>query len=363
MNKLPLVKPFLPPKKVLINAISEVLYSDYIAEGEAVKEFQRKFSMIIGNPFSLPVSSGTAALHIALILCGVTNNDEVISTALTSEATNISILMTGAKVIFADIDINNGLISPDNIEKCITKNTKAIVVVHYAGMICDMDRINEISIKYNIPVIEDAAHSFLGKYNGKYIGNNSRFTIFSFQAIKHMTTIDGGMLCCTKESDYIKAKRIKWFGLDKDVPRLQNNITQLGYKYNMNNVTATIGIKQLDYLESNVMKYIKNGLYLDEQLKDYSGVKIVKYNNNTSQAYWLYTLLVENREGFIKKLEEQGISASPLHLRNDKHDIFNNKNVLSNLDYFYERMVHIPCGWWMRKKDIDRMISVIKSGW
>jgi dTDP-4-amino-4,6-dideoxygalactose transaminase len=187
---IPLIKPFIPSKDILMPRLEQTLYSGYIAEGEATAEFEIKLSELIGNPFCLTVNSGTAALHIALTLIGVKKGDEVISTALTAEPTNTTIALTGAKVVFADVDLDTGLISAEAIEANISERTKAIMVVHYAGMVCDMNRINALSEKYNIPVIEDAAHAFMSMYKDEYVGNNSLYTCFSFQAIKHLTTVE-----------------------------------------------------------------------------------------------------------------------------------------------------------------------------
>jgi perosamine synthetase len=360
---IPLVKPYIPNKGKLMPRLEKVLYSGYVAEGEAVASFEQNLCELIGNPYCLTLNSGTAALHIALHLIGVGVGDEVISTALTAEPTNTTIALTGAKVVFADVDIKTGLIDPESIEGLISKKTKAIMVVHYAGMVCDMDRINDISEKFNVPVIEDAAHAFMSKYQGKYIGNNSAYTCFSFQAIKHLTTVDGGMLCLKNEEEYIRAKRLRWFGLDKKISRLESNITEPGYKYHMNNINATIGLVQLDCLEDNVHKYIENGKYYDEALADIKGLTLIPYYKNTQPSYWLYTIKVDRRADFINTLAENGIAASPLHLRNDRHKVFETERKLSNLDVFYEQFVHIPCGWWLTKEDRERIVQVIKKGW
>lgn len=363
MELIPLIKPYLPNRNDLMPRLEEILYSGYIAEGTAVAEFEKKLSELIGNPFCLTLNSGTAALHIALTLIGVGVGDEVISTALTAEPTNTTIALTGANVVFADVDYKTGLISPDSIKSLITERTKAIMVVHYAGMVCDMNRINDISKKYNIPVIEDASHAFLSKYKDKYIGNNSPYTCFSFQAIKQMTTVDGGMLCLNNEEEYFRAKKLRWFGLDKKVSRLQNNITEPGYKYHMNNVLATVGLVQLECLNKNAFCYIENGKYYDDNLKNISGVTLLPYYKNTEPSYWLYTIKVERREEFIRMMEQRGILTSPLHLRNDRHSVFKSTRSLPNLDKFYNEFVHIPCGWWVNDERRENIVSAIKKGW
>lgn len=360
---IPLIKPFIPNNEVLFSRISSVFESGYIAEGNEVYEFELRLKKLLDLKYVLAVNSGTSALHLSLLLLNIKEGDEVISTALTAEPTNTVIKNVGANVVFADVDYETGLISSDSIEEKITPKTRAIMIVHYAGMVCDLDNINLISKKYNLPIIEDAAHAFMSKYNGRYIGSNSRFTIFSFQAIKHLTTVDGGLLTLTNEEDYLRAKKLRWFGLDKNTPRLQNNIVEAGYKYNMNNLNAAIGLVQLEYLDVNVKKYIENGHRLDNQLDGITGTRMIKYYKNTEPSYWLYTLKVERRNEFIKMMEANGFTASPLHLRNDRHSVFNSTEVLPNLDKYYEEFVHIPCGWWLSEDDISRMVNVIKKGW
>lgn len=361
---IPLVKPYIAPRDEMIPAIEKILYSGYIAEGEAVYQFEREFGEYIGNPLVLALNSGTAALHLALLCIGVGVGDEVISTAMTAEPTNTTIALTGARVVWADVDKNTGLISPDSIREKITDRTKAIMIVHYAGMVCDMDRINQISIEFNIPVIEDTAHALGSKYNEKKIGSNSRFTCFSFQAIKHMTTIDGGAISFKNEADLTFVRKMRWFGLDKKVPRLQNDITRAGYKYGMNNVTATIGSIQLKREPELLSRYISNGKYYDDSLKSVDGVTLVPYYPSTEPSYWLYTMKVERRDKFIKMMEAHGISASPLHHRSDTHSVFSeSKCELPGLEEWYNSFIHIPCGWWVDDEIRERITETIKMGW
>lgn len=361
---IPLVKTNIPSKEKLMPELEKVLYSGYVAQGEQVELFERAFGSYIGGGYSLSLNSGTAALHVALILAGVKEGDEVISTALTAEPTNVAIKMTGAKIRYADVDFETGNISPSSIINCINSSTKAIMVVDYAGVPVNVKEIQAISIKYNIPVIHDAAHALGAKYNGKKTGNHFPYTVFSLQAIKHLTTIDGGMLQIQDKDEYEKAKLIRWFGIDKKLSRLDNNIQYQGYKYHMNNVNATIGLVQLLDIETIVDKYIENGKYFDKELTNIAGLELLQYYQNTEPSYWLYTLKVENRDGFIAKLAENGIIASELHKRSDYHDYLNDFNEsLPTLDKFYSKLVHIPCGWWVTPEDREKIVSVIKSGW
>lgn len=361
---IPIVKPYLPPAEELMPALQETLYSGYIAEGEKVYEFEKVFGEYIKNPNSLSLNSGTAALHIALLLAGVGPGDEVISTVLTAEPTNVAIKLVGAKVVWADVQPDTGLLDPKSVREKITERTKAIMLVHYAGMVCDMDEFNRISEEFSIPIIEDTAHALGAKYNGKPIGSNSEYTIFSLQAIKHMTTVDGGVLSLRDASKVDAARKLRWFGLDKKVARLDNDITIPGYKYHMNNVNATVGLIQMKHVREIVGKYIANGKFLDENLKNTSGVEQLSYSSNTEPSYWLYTMKVDNRNGFVKMMADNGFTASELHLRNDRHSVFKESETdLPVFDEFYKKMVHIPCGWWLEESDRERMVEVIKRGW
>ncbi len=361
---IPLVKPYIAPTEEMMPRVEKILYSGYIAEGQAVYDFEREFGEYIGNPLVLALNSGTAALHIALTVLNVGAGDEVISTPMTAEPTNTTIALTGASIVWGDVDARTGLLNPVDVRRKVTARTKAIMLVHYAGMVCDMDAFNAISEETGIPIIEDSAHCLGGKYNGKMIGSNSRVTCFSFQAIKQMTTVDGGAISFTSEEDMDKARKLRWFGLDKKVSRLENDIKRAGFKYGMNNVNATIGSVQLAHIPEVIGTYISNGKYYDEALRNVDGVTLVPYYLHTEPSYWLYTMKVERRDDFIRMMEGQGIMAAPLHHRSDTHSVFAaSRCELPQMEEWYRHFVHIPCGWWVGKEDRERIVEVIKRGW
>lgn len=361
---IPLIKTNIPPREILMPELEEVLYSGYVAQGEKVEEFERSFEKYIGEGHSLSLNSGTAGLHIALILAGIKEGDEVISTPMTAEPTNVAIKMVGAKIRWADIDIETGNISPESVENLINDSTRAIMAVDYAGIPVNVEKLNEISNKYNIPVIEDAAHAIGSKFNGKNAGRHFPYTVFSFQAIKHLTTIDGGVLQIRNTEQYQTGKLIRWFGLDKTKTRLENNIKFQGYKYHMNNVNATIGLVQLRRIDEILKIHISNGIFFDNALKGINGVETLNYYSGSEPSYWLYTLKIEKRNDFIRMMEENGIVASELHKRNDSHLFLNDfPSDLPGMEEFYKKLVHIPCGWWVGKEDRERIVNVIKRGW
>ena len=364
MKTIPLIKPVIAPKNEMMPEIENILYSGYIAQGQAVDDFEAEFAKYIQNDNVLALNSGTGALHIALALTNVNPGDEVISTAMTSEATNTTIKLMGAKVVWGDVDSNTGLIDPISVRGKITERTKAIIVVHYAGMVCNMDEFNKLSKEFNIPIIEDSAHALASKYDGMPVGSNSEFTCFSFQAIKQMTTVDGGAISFSSNKYIEEARKLRWFGLSKKVSRLENDVKRAGFKYNMNNINATIGLVQMRHIRDIIAVHVSNGKYYDEKLKNIPGITLVPYYDNTEPSYWMYTMRVENRDEFIEMMQSNGIVASPLHHRNDTHSVFaESKCDLPSLDKFYNSYVHIPCGSWVNKGDREYIADIIKKGW
>lgn len=363
---IPLVKPFIAPREELMPEIERVLYSGYIASGREVVKFEDLLKTALDNKKCLALNSGSAALHIAFVLLGLGVGDEVISTAMTAEPTNTTIAQTGAKIVWGDIDPRTGLLDPDSVESKITTKTKAIVLVHYAGMVCDMKEFDRISKKYQIPIIEDAAHALGSGFGNSITGScdYSAFTCFSFQAIKHFTTVDGGAITMKSQDNCEEAARLRWFGLDKAKSRLENDITRIGYKYAMNNVNAVIGSVQGKYINQILCRSIANGQYYDKAFSSLPGITVPLYTKESKPSYWLYTLLVEDRENFIRLLKTGDVEASPLHHRNDTHSVFSASRCdLPGLDAFYSSFVHIPCGWWVDDASREKIVSLIKSGW
>ena len=195
-------------------------------------------------------------------------------------------------------------------------------------------------------------------------GCNAPYTVFSLQAIKHLTTVDGGFLAMLSDAELDRARRLRWFGLDKKRSRLENDIKEVGYKYAMNNVNATIGLVQMQYVRDIVGRYISNGKYYDHELANVEGVTLPYYYPKAEASYWLYTMKVERRDDFIRMMESKGITASPLHHRSDTHSIFaESRRDLPGMEEWYNSFVHIPCGWWVNDEDRANIVEAIKKGW
>jgi len=360
---LPLVKVAMPLKEHFMPALESVLYSGMIAEGEEVYKFEEAFAHHYSLKNVLAMSSGTAALHAALTLAGVRPGDEVISTPMTAEPTNLSVLYCGASVVWADVDPVSGNMDPDSVQSLVTAKTKAILCVHYAGYPARLTELRAIADKFGIALIEDCAHALGATYRDQPIGSIGDYSIFSFQAIKHMTTVDGGMLVLKDESKVVEAKKFRWFGMLKGVPRTEMDITSIGYKYNMSNVTAAIGLVQLGSIDEVVGRHIDNGRYYDFALSKVSGVDFARVENCAKSSYWLYTMLSDDSNSIEATLVSNGIFSSKLHRPNSLHSIFSkSKRTLPGLDAFYEKLLHIPCGWWVSDEDRERIVHVISKG-
>jgi len=367
-GEIPLFKVSLPPPSILMPRLEEILYSGQISEGVPVVEFEHRFADFVGCPDVLSFYSGTAALHGALVLAGIKPGDEVISTAMTAEPTNMAILHAGGKIVWADVDPSNGNLSATAIAEKITERTRAIIVVHYGGIPASINDIRAAVAERGIPVIEDAAHALGARYAGAPIGKHSEFVMFSLQAIKHMTTADGGMLACNGTGDQeallARGRRFRWFGIDRTAPRTEVDVAEVGYKYHMNNVTATIGLVQLDHIAPIIARHIVNGQFFDQALQGIPGLSLCKWDDCAEPAYWFYTVLVEERERFSRHLEAHGIVNSQAHKRNDLHSVFAaSRCELPGLDYFSRQMIHIPCGWWVDDERRKYIVDVIRKGW
>lgn len=343
--------------------LRDVLYSGQISEGEPVYEFERRFGQFVNQPNVLSFCSGTAALHTALILAGVQPGDEVISTPMTAEPTNMAICHAGGRIVWADVDARNGNLTAETIADKVTPRTRAIMVVHYGGIPAPLASIRKVAEAYHIPVIEDAAHALGARYGGQLIGAHSEYVMYSLQAIKHLTTVDGGMLVCRDPDDLPRGRLVRWFGIDRQATRTSVDARRIGYKYNMNNVTAAIGLVQLEHIASVIQRHIENGQCFDRALQDIPGLETCAWDAKAEPSYWFYTVLAERRDDLSRHLTEHGIGNSQVHKRNDWHTIFaDSRCELPGLDLFYSRMLHIPCGWWLTTQDAEFIVDVIRKG-
>jgi dTDP-4-amino-4,6-dideoxygalactose transaminase len=282
---------------------------------------------------------------------------------MTAEPTNTTILQAGATPVFADVDSSTGNLNPAAVEACLSERTKAICVVHYAGYPAALDELRKLADRNNVALIEDCAHALGARYAGKAIGSIGDSALFSFQAIKHITTVDGGMLTVRDADKLPLARRLRWFGLTKNVPRTEVDISRVGYKYNMTNVAATIGLKQLTGVDSLIQRHVENGRFYDQAFAKVSGLTPASIPDDAEPSYWLYTLLSDDSEDVERRLASIGVAASKLHRPNHLHSVFAPfRREMPGLDKFYRRLVHIPCGWWVTGEDRERIVDALARG-
>jgi perosamine synthetase len=356
--------------KEAIEYSNSVIKSTHISAGKVAEAFEKKLisELNVVNPVTL--NSATSALHLALVVAGIKKGDEVIIPAQTFIATGLVVLMQGATPVFADIQLETGNIDPLSIKEKITSKTKAIIPVHWSGYPCDMDEINQIAKENNLIVIEDAAHAIGAKYKGKAIGSISNFTAFSFQAIKHLTTGDGGALCCLNSNDFYQAKRRRWFDIDRDnaKPSILGervyDAEEIGYKYHMNDIAAAMGIGNLKTLPEILNHHKTIATIYSNGLKNIPGIELMKYKNDRESSWWFYQIKLENREDFIKKLNSKGIPSSVVHLRIDKNSVLGGlRNELVNQNEFNAKQVSLPIHMGLSEEITQSFIEEIKKGW
>ncbi len=348
--------------------LKRTLLSGYIGQGPRVEEFENALSERLEAPHALTVNSATSGLQLALRLSGVGQGNEVITSALTCTATNWAILAQGAIPVWADIDERTANIDPGTIEELITPRTKAVMVVHWGGYPADLDEIWSVAGKHRLKVIEDAAHAFGSTYRGRHVGTRSDFGVFSFQAIKHLTTVDGGLLVSRDAADCARGKLLRWYGIDRDADRAdfrcEGDVSEWGWKFHMNDVAATIGLEQLKHVDSIIARHRDNAAFYTRELSGISGVTQLDLKSDRASASWLYTIKVNARDKFMAAMKERGIMTSRVHERNDKHStVAAYKRPLPHLDRFITEMVCIPVGWWVGEEDRQYIVDCMKAGW
>jgi len=366
---IPLFFPYIPDE-ALAN-VTDTLSGRWIGQGPKVDKFEELIKKkFLGACEPLAVGSGTDALHLSYILAGIKNGDKVMVPTFTCTATNIPLLYIGAELIFIDIDPDTMNVSVQDIRSKISPEIKAIVTVDYGGVCCDYEEIKKIADDFSIPIIQDAAHSIGSKYNHKWVGSFNDFTIFSFQAIKTLTTGDGGLLSIQASEKIELAKRLRWFGIDrlkKQGGIWENDIIDVGYKYQMTDIAASIGIAGIN----NIDKIIEYRKSLFEEYKinliNFDGIKLINSNDVSTDDFcpWLITIIVEkNRIGLMKKLREYGIESAQVHYRNDRYSIFGNRRSdLPNMDIIEDKYLVLPIHNRIDKSIVNKICNIIKSGW
>ena len=357
--------------------IQKALSSKLLTDGPNVRNFEKKFSKFTKSKFSIGVSNATAALQLSLRAIGITKNDEVIIPDITFVATANSVLYCNATPVLADVDKDDFNISADSIEENISKRTKAIIPVHFAGKSCNMKKIMKIAKKYNLKIIEDCAHGLGTYYEGKHVGNFGETGCFSFYPTKNLTTFEGGMIISSsrKTADYVKKGRNH--GISKSLKDRftkglpwDYDVSELGYNFRLDEIRSALGINQLTRLDK--MNYLRQtaASYYNSKLKDNEGISIPTIENSKSNSWHLYVVKILDgfklsRNDLFKKLLQKGIRTSvhykPLHLFKLYKKSTKTYSNLKNSSHVYEQMLSLPMFPTISKKELNIVTDSINS--
>jgi len=360
-----LFSPYIP--KEAGEEAKKTIDSGWINTGKREKELRERLCEKFNFKHCIVTNSCTSALRLSLAVVGVKPEDEVITTPWTMIATNTAILEQFAKPVFADIDYNTLNINPNDIEHRITDKTKAIMVVHYAGYPCNLKEIRKIAFNNNLVVIEDAAQALGSKYYDKYIGEKGHFVCFSLQAVKIINSGDGGIISTVSKKAYKLLSKRCWFGIDK-TDRIKNelgafpfDITELGYKYNMNDISATLGIVGLNHFDEIYNKRQEIAKIYNEELETVQNIELLHYNKKHVSNYWMYPIHVNNRNRFARYMRKNKIEVGIHYHRNDIWSLFGPKRDLPNTEKVEHDIIHIPIHSDLTYKDVNYIIRKIKK--
>lgn len=363
-----------------INEVVDSLRSGWITTGPKVKRLEEDFRAYAGARFAIPLSSATAGLHLTLLALGIKDGDEIITSPMTFASTLSIPVLCGAKPILVDIEPGTLNIDVTKIREKITAKTKAIIPVHFAGQSCDMDPIFQLAKEFNLTIIEDAAHAAGTEYKGKRVGSFDTISIFSFHPNKNMTTGEGGMVCTPDESLAEEVSLLKFHGMNREAWKRfaasgtpNYDIVLPGFKYNMMDIQAAIGIHQLPKLDRFIDRRAEIAEYYNRELAGISEIALPQYAPYQQRHAWhLYTPLVRieklsiDRDAFMNELKKLNIGTG-LHYKAIHHHSWYRANLpqapgsLPNADYASDRILSLPLFPKMTDEDAADVVTAVKE--
>jgi dTDP-4-amino-4,6-dideoxygalactose transaminase len=360
-----------------IQAVIQALRSDLITTGPLVDEFERLLTEYVKCP-TFVVNSGTAALHAAYFGIGIGPGDEVITPPNTFIATQATAALLGAKIVFADIDLDTGLINLECIKKAITAKTKAIVLVDYAGQPCDVKAVRELIAGRDIKIVQDAAHSLGSFINGEPVGSQADVTTFSFFATKNITTGEGGAVSSPDKTILQKAKEFSRQGLVRDPSRFKNpppgpwhqEVHEFGLNYRLTDFQCALGISQLGKIDEFKSKRKKLYETYTQKLTNIGSIKLLKKLDGRDPMWHLFPVFVENRNEVILELRKEGVMAQVNYIAAYLHPVFTSLGykigTCPNSESFYGQEISLPLHLSLNQSSVEEicslLVSVIESG-
>lgn len=338
-----------------IEAVVNVLKSDYLTTGPKIAEFERKVADYTGAKYAVAIANGTAALHAACYAAGIGEGDEVITTPITFAASSNCVLYCGGTPVFADINPETYNISSVDIERKITSKTKAIIAVHFTGQPCEMDQIHEIADKHNLIVIEDGAHALGAVYKGKRVGALSDMTTFSFHPVKHITTGEGGMILTDNPKLYERLKLFRTHGITREKNLLTKNDgpwyyeqLDLGFNYRITDIQCALGTSQMDRLPEFLEKRKKIAERYNEAFAGNNQIQLPYQKEGCDNAWHLYVIRVKNgnRKEVFEKLRAAGIGVNVHYIPVYQHPYYRSHGyaqvICPNAEEYYKECISLP---------------------
>ncbi len=362
-----------------IEEVEQTLRSGWLGTGPKVHRFENLFREYTGAAHAMALNSCTAALHLAMVSAGVKAGDEVITTPMTFCATANAVIHAGAKPVFVDVDRTTMNIDPERVERAVTPKTRAILPVHFAGRPCDMDAILDIARRRGLLVVEDAAHCIEGVYRGRKVGAIGDVTCFSFYVTKNITTAEGGMATTRREDLADKIKMYGLHGMSRDAWKrysdsgyVQYDVVFPGFKYNMTDLQASLGIHQMARIDRWWLRRQEVWRRYDEAFADLPVIRPAPPEPDTRHARHLYTLLVDNKEAKISRDDFQrelferrigtGIHFKSLHLHEYYRNAFDHhRGDFPNAEYISDRTISLPLSAAMSEEDVQDVIDAVRE--
>ncbi len=355
-------------KSEILKGLSEIFDLGYIGLGPKTGEFEKKFAKYIGTKYAVALNSATAALHLSSLALGIKKGDEVIVPAMTFVSTGLASLYCGAEPVFADIEEDTLCIDPKDIEKKISKKTKAIIVVHYGGHACKMDEILKLAKKHKLYVIEDVAHACGAKYKGEKLGSFGVMGCFSFHAVKNLATGDGGMITTNNPKLYKKLLRLRWVGINKDTWSRSGSkkyswrysVDELGFKCHMNDITAVIGLAQLKVVNKHNLIRRSYAKKYSQAFQDLKWLKTPVEKDYAYSSCHNYVIKTEKRDELNKYLALKGISTGVHYEPISHYKVFGKpKTNLPITEKVWKKLLTLPLYPDLSEKDFKKIVREI----
>ncbi|WP_088071943.1 UDP-4-amino-4,6-dideoxy-N-acetyl-beta-L-altrosamine transaminase [Gottfriedia luciferensis] len=371
----------LPYGKQVINeedicSVIEILRSDFITTGPTIEQFERNIAEYTEAKYAVAFSSGTAALHAACFAAGIGEGDEVITSPMTFVASSNCVLYQGGIPIFVDIDPNTYNINPALIKEKITKNTKAIIPVHFTGQPVDLDSIMKIAKENNLIIIEDAAHALGAKYKNKKIGSIGDMTMFSFHPVKHITTGEGGIITTNNKDYYQKLLQFRTHGISRSKDFFNHGpwyyeMHSLGYNYRLTDIQAALGISQLKKIDSFIERRKQIANFYTKELKELDEIKLPFQDVNGDSSWHLYIVklqlskLTANRKEIFEAIQKENIGVNVHYIPVYYHPYYQSLGYMNGLctiaEKCYEEFITLPLHVGMSDQDSEDVVKAIKK--